>query len=281
MTDPTPFLEIKGLSKIYNRGTPQEVIALGDLNLEVHKGDFVSIIGSNGSGKTTLLNVISGAVRPTRGNILLDSSDVTNRPVYKRAGQISRVYQDPSAGTSPSMSVEQNLVLASLRGKRAGFGFGVTAGRREVIENLLSELGMGLETRLRDRVSNLSGGQRQALAMVMSTMVRPQLLLLDEHCAALDPRMSRLIMEMTERLVKTYELTTLMVSHDMELAINHGNRLVMLHQGRIIEDIKREEKKLLKEEDLLEQFRKLKHEEEQAGLDPLNEEKGRNAIRSV
>ncbi|MBW1803356.1 MAG: ATP-binding cassette domain-containing protein, partial [Deltaproteobacteria bacterium] len=191
MTDPAIFLEIKGLSKVYGHGTSQEVIALENLNLQVKKGDFVSIIGSNGSGKTTLLNVISGAVRPTRGSIRLGGTDVTNKPLYKRASQISRVYQDPVAGTSPSMSVEQNLVLASLRGKGAGLRLGVTQRRKEAIHNLLRELAMGLENRLEDRVSNLSGGQRQALTMVMATMVRPQLLLLDEHCAALDPRMSR------------------------------------------------------------------------------------------
>ena len=262
MTDSIPFLEITSLNKVYHVGTPQEVVALKGLNLKVHKGDFVAIIGSNGSGKTTLLDIISGAVRPTRGKIRLDNIDVTNKPLYKRAGQISRVYQDPAAGTSSSMSIEQNLVLASLRGKGAGLGLGVTSERRKFLGNILRELEMGLENRLKDRVSNLSGGQRQALAMIMATMVRPQLLLLDEHCAALDPRMSRLIMEMTENLVKTHALTTLMVSHDMELAINHGNRLVMLHQGRIVEDITPEEKKRLREEDLLEKFKKLKHEEE-------------------
>lgn len=275
MTDHAAFLEISDLEKVYHRGTPQEVVALNRVNFHVHKGEFVSIIGSNGSGKTTLLNVISGAVRPTRGNVRLDDNDVTNKPVYKRAAQISRVYQDPAAGTSPSMTVEQNLVLASLRGQGAGLGLGVTRQRREGITHMLRELGMGLESRLNDRVSNLSGGQRQALAMIMATMVKPQLLLLDEHCAALDPRMSRLIMEMTEQLVKAHRLTTLMVSHDMELAINHGNRLVMLHQGRIIDDVTTEDKKLLKEEDLLERFRRLRHEEERDGRTAPNQRKER------
>lgn len=267
MTDHTGFLEICGLSKIYHRGTPQEMRALKALDFNADKGEFVVIIGSNGSGKTTLLNAVSGAVRATRGNIRLDGVDVTSMPFYKRSGQISRVYQDPAAGTSPSMTVEQNLVLASLRGLGAGLRLGVTHQRKKTIRSLLSELGMGLEKRLKDRVADLSGGQRQALAVVMATMVKPQLLLLDEHCAALDPRMALLIMEMTERLVKTHSLTTLMVSHDMELALNHGSRIVMLHQGDIIEDIAGEKKKLLREEDLLEKFRRLKHEEEFVGRD--------------
>lgn len=262
MNSPGSFLRIEDLTKTYNRGTPQEVIALDHLNLSVERGDFVSIIGSNGSGKSSLLNSIAGSIKMTEGKIYLDGNIISNKPLYARASQISRVYQDPKAGASPSMTVEENLLLASLRGKGASLRLGISASRRSTFIKMVKQLGIGLENRLTDRVANLSGGERQALTMMMATIVRPQLLLLDEHCAALDPRMSHLIMMMTKNLVETYRFTTLMVTHDMELALKYGNRLVMLHRGKIVDDLSEEAKKRVTEEDLIEKFRQLKHREE-------------------
>ena len=263
MNNSKPFLRIENISKSYNQGTPQEVTALHKLSLDVHEGEFVSIIGSNGSGKTSLLNAIAGAIKLTSGRILLNGDDLTDTPLYDRAKHISRVYQDPGGGTSSSMSVEQNLVLASLRGSRAGLWLGVTAKRREQIKNSLKELGIGLENRLGEKVANLSGGQKQAMAMIMATIIKPKILLLDEHVAALDPRMSRLIMEMTEKLVQSHGLTTLMVSHDMELAIKYGHRLIMLHQGNIIKDLPEAKKARITEQELIDEFRQLRHKEEE------------------
>lgn len=263
MNNAKPFLRIENIRKTYNHGTPQEIIALNNLSIDIQEGEFVSIIGSNGSGKTSLLNAIAGAIRITSGRIVLNSSDITDKPLYSRAKYISRVYQDPLGGTSSSMTVEQNLVLAFLRGKNAGLGFGVTSKRREFITHYLKELEIGLDTRLAEKVSNLSGGQRQVLAMIMATILKPKLLLLDEHIAALDPRMSRLVMEMTEKLVQTYGLTTLMVSHDMELAIKHGHRLIMLHQGKIVKDLCKGDKAKVTEQELIEEFRLLRHKEEE------------------
>jgi len=263
MNNDSSFLNIENISKIYNQGTVQEIVALDDFSLTVRKGEFVSIIGSNGSGKTSLLNAIAGSIMINNGRISLNGLDLTKKPLYYRAAYVSRVYQDPAAGTSSTMTVEQNLVLASLRGKRATLGFGITSTRRQQIINALNELGIGLETRLNDKVSNLSGGQRQALAMIMASIVKPKLLLLDEHVAALDPRMSRLIMEMTDKLVQVHGLTTLMVSHDMEMAIKHGHRLIMLHQGKIVKDLNQDEKARVTEWDLIEGFRQLRHKEEE------------------
>lgn len=263
MNNDSTFLSIENISKIYNQGTVQEIVALDDFSLTVRKGEFVSIIGSNGSGKTSLLNAIAGSIMITSGMISLNGHDLTKKPLYSRAAHISRVYQDPAAGTSATMTVEQNLVLASLRGKSATLRFGVTSRRKQQIINSLNELGIGLETRLNDKVSNLSGGQRQALAMIMASIVKPKLLLLDEHVAALDPRMSRLIMEMTDKLVNVHGLTTLMVSHDMEMAIKHGHRLIMLHQGKIVKDLNQDEKAKVTELDLIEEFRQLRHKEEE------------------
>lgn len=262
MNEAKSFLRIENIGKTYNQGTPQEILALAGLSLEIPEGEFVSIIGSNGSGKTSLLNAIAGATRISSGRIFLNNSDITDSPLHIRAGQISRVYQDPAGGTSPSMTVEQNLVLASLRGHKAGFGFGLTSKRREFITTSLKELGIGLEARLNDKVSNLSGGQRQSLAMIMATIVKPKILLLDEHVAALDPRMSRIIMEMTEKLVHSYGLTTMMVSHDMELAIKYGHRLIMLHQGKIVKDLCKDDKAKVTEQELIEEFRRLRQIEE-------------------
>jgi putative tryptophan/tyrosine transport system ATP-binding protein len=263
MNNTKPFLRIEDIRKTYNQGTPQEIIALDNMSLEIPEGEFVSIIGSNGSGKTSFLNAIAGAIKITSGRIILNNFDITDKPLHTRAGQISRVYQDPAGGTSSTMTVEQNLVLATLRGRKAGFRFGVNSKRREFISNSLKELGIGLETRLNEKVSNLSGGQRQALAMIMATIVKPKILLLDEHVAALDPRMSRVIMEMTEKLVQTHGLTTLMVSHDMELAIKHGHRLIMLHQGKIVKDLCKDDKAKVTEQELIEEFRKLRQIEEE------------------
>lgn len=255
------MLEIKNVYKTFNAGTVNEKVALKGLDLTLEDGDFVTVIGGNGAGKSTMLNATAGTFFVDSGKVIIDGVDVTNLPEHKRAALIGRVFQDPMMGTAPSMQIEENLALAARRGQRRGLAWGVTKDEREQYRKLLGDLGLGLESRLATKVATLSGGQRQALTLLMATLKRPKLLLLDEHTAALDPKTAAKVMELTDRIVREGQLTTLMITHNMRDAIQYGNRLIMLHEGRIILDISGEEKKNLTVPDLLEQFTKASGDE--------------------
>lgn len=255
------MLVLQKVTKFFNKGTINEVLALNNLDLIVERGDFVTVIGSNGAGKSTMLNCVAGGFFPDSGRLVLAENDVTTWPEHKRAKFIGRVFQDPLKGTCASMTIEENLALANLRGKRRGLGKGVKPHDRELFREQLAKIGLGLEKRLQDVVGLLSGGQRQALTMLMSTLVRPYLLLLDEHTAALDPKTALQIMELTQSIVEEQKLTTLMVTHNMQQAIAFGNRLVMLHQGEVIFDIEGEDKENLTVDELLDRFHALRGEE--------------------
>jgi putative ABC transport system ATP-binding protein len=252
---------LEDIIKYFHKGSVNEVFALDSINLRINEGDFVSVIGSNGAGKSTLLNCIAGGFFPDSGKISIGNIDVTGWPEYKRAAHISRVFQDPLLGTCPAATLEQNMALAGLRGKRRGFKKGVKKRDRERFREELLQLGLGLEDRLLDKVGLLSGGQRQALTMLMATMVKPEVLLLDEHIAALDPKTANQILSLTQDIVASQNLTTLMITHNMKHAISFGNRLLMLHQGRVLLDLQGEEKANLTVKDLLEQFYKAQGEE--------------------
>lgn len=250
------MLELKNIKKVFYPGTINEKVALDNLNLTLEDGDFVTVIGGNGAGKSTMQNIISGVYRPDGGRILLDGIDVTFLPEHKRAKYLGRVFQDPSMGTAADMQIEENLALAYRRGKHRTLHPGITKKEREEYRVLLTELGLGLETRMSAKVGLLSGGQRQALTLLMASLSCPKLLLLDEHTAALDPKTATKVLELTDRIVKENHLTTLMITHNMRDAIAYGNRLIMLHEGRIIIDVSGEEKKNLTVEDLLMLFNK-------------------------
>jgi len=247
-------LQLKGIRKVFFPGTANEVVALDGIDLDMPSGEFISIIGSNGSGKSTLLNTVAGAFPPTDGTVIVDGRDVTKLPEHVRSRFIGRVFQDPRAGTAPSMSIEENLAISLMRSKRSGLGWGVTRGRREIMRRSLQPLGMGLEKRLGTQVNKLSGGQRQAMSLIMATVAEPSLLLLDEHTAALDPKVAATIMEMTGTIVAERKLTTLMVTHNMELALRWGDRLIMMHAGRIVLDLDRSQKATLTVTDLIAKF---------------------------
>jgi putative ABC transport system ATP-binding protein len=255
------MITLKSITKYFNRGSINEVLSLDDINLVVEPGDFIAIIGSNGAGKSTLLNCVSGSHLPDSGRIILNDVDVTQWPEHKRARFIGRVFQDPLLGTCSALSIEQNLALAKKRGSRRGLGIGVKKRDREMFREKLRVLGLGLENRLHDKVGLLSGGQRQALTMIMTTLVHPEILLLDEHTAALDPKTANQILGLTGRIISELKLTTLMVTHNMKQALLFGNRLIMLHLGRIILDVKGEEKKSLDVQDLLSRFYEAQGEE--------------------
>lgn len=248
------MITLTDIVKYFHKGSVNEVFALNKISLHLEEGDFVTVIGSNGAGKSTLLNGIAGTFSPDSGKIEVDGSDVTRWPEYRRAALVARVFQDPLLGTCPAATIEQNLALASLRGKRRGLGRGVKAADRIRFREELSRLQLGLEDRLLDKVGLLSGGQRQALTMLMATAVRPKVLLLDEHIAALDPKTAEQILGLTKEIVEGQKLTTLMITHNMNHAIAFGNRLIMLHQGRILLDLSGEKKAGLTVKDLLEQF---------------------------
>lgn len=248
------MLKITGLYKVFNYGTVNEKIALRNINLELEEGDFVTLIGGNGAGKSTLLNCIAGVYVAEKGSIVVDGTDVTKLPEYRRASMLGRVFQDPMMGTAADMNIEENLALAYRRGQRRTLKWGIGSKEREIYRELLKQLELGLENRLGDKVGLLSGGQRQALTLLMATLKKPRLLLLDEHTAALDPKTADKVLRLTDQLVDENKLTTLMVTHNMKDAIRHGNRLIMMHDGRIILDIKGEEKKKLTVEDLLKRF---------------------------
>ena len=255
------MLEIQNVSKTFNAGTVNEKTALNGLNLKLNEGDFVTVIGGNGAGKSTMLNAVAGVWPIDEGKILIDGIDVTKLSEHQRAAYIGRVFQDPMTGTAATMQIEENLALAARRGKRRGLRVGITKAERERYRELLKSLDLGLEDRLTARVGLLSGGQRQALTLLMATLKRPKLLLLDEHTAALDPKTAAKVMELTDRIVREGQLTTLMITHNMRDAIQYGNRLIMLHDGHVILDIAGEEKKKLTVPDLLEQFTKASGDE--------------------
>lgn len=248
------MLEIKGISKTFNVGTVNEKQALNQLSLTLNDGDFCTVIGGNGAGKSTMLNAIAGVWPVDEGQILIDGQDVTKLPEHKRARFLGRVFQDPMNGTAASMGIEENLALALRRGSRRTLRKGIRSQERKLYRDLLSRLGLGLETRLTSRVGLLSGGQRQALTLLMATLERPKLLLLDEHTAALDPKTARKVLDLTREFVEEQNLTALMVTHNMKDAIAMGNRLIMMHEGRIIYDVSGEEKRKLTVDDLLKKF---------------------------
>lgn len=248
------MLKISHVGKIFNEGTVNEKIALKQIDLFLAPGDFVTVIGSNGAGKSTLMNVISGGIIPDKGSITIDGKDVTKLGEHQRASLIGRVFQDPTAGTAPNMTIEENLAIAYARGQKRRFSLGVNRQKRELFREQLRLLDQGLEDRLKTKVGFLSGGQRQALSLLMATFTKPKILLLDEHTAALDPKRAQLIVELTQKVVEQYQLTTLMVTHNMEQALHMGNRLLMLHNGTIILDIPEEQKQQMTTKDLLRAF---------------------------
>jgi putative ABC transport system ATP-binding protein len=250
---PAP-LELRGLRKVFYPGTANEVVALGGIDLNVPAGQFVSIIGSNGSGKSTLMNAVAGTFPLTAGQVVLGGVDLSRQREHQRSRTIGRVFQDPRAGTAPDMTIEENLALSLLRSKRSGLRLGVTNRRRDVMRGQLARLDMGLEGRLKTHVNKLSGGQRQAMSLLMATVAEPSLLLLDEHTAALDPKVAATIMDLTAAIVIERGLTTLMVTHNMELALRFGDRLIMMHAGRIVLDLDDEQKRRLQVSDLIEKF---------------------------
>jgi len=250
------MLKLENVYKTFNAGTVNEKIALNGLSLELKEGDFVTVIGGNGAGKSTMLNSVAGVFGIDSGKILIDGIDVTELPEYKRAKYIGRVFQDPMMGTAATMQIEENLALAARRGTPRTLRVGITKADRETYQDQLKTLGLGLEDRMTAKVGLLSGGQRQALTLLMATLKQPKLLLLDEHTAALDPKTAAKVLGATERIVKESGLTTLMITHNMRDAITYGNRLIMMYDGRIVVDVSGEEKKNLTVEQLLDLFSK-------------------------
>lgn len=252
------MLHLNQIHKIFNEGTPDEKIGLDNINLTLNNGDFVTVIGSNGAGKSTLMNIISGVMTPDHGMVTLDGKEVTFMSEYKRSHMIGRVFQDPMAGTAPSMTIKENLAIAYSRNKSRTLRTGVTKKRRELFKEVLESLHLGLESRLNAKVGLLSGGERQALSLLMATFTEPSVLLLDEHTAALDPSRAELITSLTREIVNRYHLTTLMVTHNMQQALDLGNRLIMMDKGQIILEVNEEEKAKLTIENLLEEFQRIR-----------------------
>jgi len=248
------MLKISHVSKTFNKGTINEKQALIDLNLHLKPGDFVTVIGGNGAGKSTMLNAVAGVWPVDQGSITIDGADVTGLPEFKRAAYIGRVFQDPMMGTAPNMQIEENLALAYRRGQKRGLSWGVTKAEKSLYREKLATLGLGLEDRMTSKVGLLSGGQRQALTLLMAALQKPKLLLLDEHTAALDPATAAKVLELSDKIVQENELTAMMITHNMKDAIAHGNRIIMMNEGRIILDIEGEEKKRLTKADLLQKF---------------------------
>ena len=255
------MLEITNLEKTFNKGTINEKKALNGLNLTLNDGDFVTVIGGNGAGKSTMLNMIAGVYPMDCGKIVLNGVNISRWPEYKRAKYLGRVFQDPMMGTAASMQIEENLSLAYRRGKPRRLSWSITKEERDIYREELKLLGLGLEDRMTSKVGLLSGGQRQALTLLMASLQKPELLLLDEHTAALDPKTAAKVLEITEKIVSEQNLTTLMITHNMKDAIRLGNRLIMMHEGRIIYDVAGEEKKNLKVSQLLEKFEQVSGEE--------------------
>ena len=256
------MLKLQNISKTFNLGTVNEKAALREISLTVNEGDFITVIGGNGAGKSTMLNAVAGAYPVDQGKILIDNNDVTHLPEYKRAAFIGRVFQDPMLGTAASMGIEENLALAYRRGQKRGLRWGISSRERTLFKEQLAVLGLGLEDRLTTKVGLLSGGQRQALTLLMATLKRPRLLLLDEHTAALDPKTAAKVLEITNLIVGSSRLSTLMVTHNMRDALANGNRLVMLYEGRIIIDVADQAKKELTVEKVLAMFSQISGSDE-------------------
>ncbi len=248
------MLEIQNIHKTFNPGTINEKVALNGVNLNLNLGDFVTIIGGNGAGKSTTLNAIAGVWPVDEGKIIIDGVDITKLSEHKRALYLGRVFQDPMTGTAATMSIEENMAIAARRGERRGLGWGITKKERERYKEALKELDLGLEDRLSSKVGLLSGGQRQAITLLMASLKKPKLLLLDEHTAALDPKTAAKVLAISDKIIQEHQLTAMMVTHNMKDAIAHGNRLIMMHEGKIIYDVAGEEKKNLKVADLLAKF---------------------------
>ena len=256
------MLELKNICKTFNPGTVNEKRALTGLNLTLNDGDFVTVIGGNGAGKSTMLNAVAGTWMVDSGSILIDGTDVTRLPEHKRAAFIGRVFQDPMMGTAATMQIEENLALAARRGERRGLGWGITKAERAQYREMLRRLDLGLEDRLTSKVGLLSGGQRQALTLLMASLKKPKLLLLDEHTAALDPKTAAKVLSLSDQIVEENHLTTMMVTHNMKDAIVHGNRLIMMYDGHIVIDVSGEDKKKLTVPDLLALFSKVSGSDE-------------------
>jgi len=255
------MIELKNVKKVFHKGTVNENIAIKNLSLKINKGDFVTVIGSNGAGKSTLLNLIAGYLLPDEGSIYIDNEDVTKISDYKRAYYIGKVFQDPLSGTAASLTIEENLAIAKKRGQKRWFSKGVKNKDREFFKERLKILGIGLENRLKDKGGLLSGGQRQSLTLLMATLVKPKILLLDEHTAALDPKTASKVLELTEFFIDNYDLTALMVTHNMRQALKLGNRTIMMDKGEIILDISGKEREKLEVKDLIDMFSKVRGEE--------------------
>ena len=255
------MLELKNIYKTFNIGTINEKHALNGVNLTLEEGDFVTVIGGNGAGKSTVLNAIAGVWPIDEGSIIIDGQDVTGLPEHKRASYLGRVFQDPMNGTAATMEIQENLALAARRGQRRGLKWGITKKEHKQYYEMLKELDLGLEDRMTSKVGLLSGGQRQALTLLMATLKKPKLLLLDEHTAALDPKTAAKVLDLSDKIIAEHNLTAMMVTHNMKDAIVHGNRLIMMNDGKVILDIKGEEKKKLTVEDLLQKFEEVSGEE--------------------
>ena len=252
------MLEITHVSKTFNAGTITEKRALLDINLKIEDGDFITVIGGNGAGKSTLLNLIAGVHTCDTGSIVLNGTDLTNMPEYRRAKYLGRVFQDPMMGTAANMEIEENLAMAMRRGKRRTLSWGIQHKERDLYREKLAMLDLGLEKRLKSKVGLLSGGQRQALTLLMATLQKPELLLLDEHTAALDPKTAQKVLDLTQHFVEKDHLTTFMVTHNMRHAIQYGNRLIMMLEGKVVFDVRGEEKKNLQVQDLMQKFQTAK-----------------------
>ena len=250
------MLELKHISKTFFPGTVNAKTALDDLSLTLHDGDFITVIGGNGAGKSTMLNAVAGTLTVDSGSILLDGEDITHKPEHRRAADLGRVFQDPMMGTAPTMQIQENLALAARRGKHRGLKWGITPQEEQEYYQKLKDLDLGLEDRMKAKVGLLSGGQRQALTLLMAALQKPKLLLLDEHTAALDPRTAAKVLELSDKIVEENHLTTMMITHNMKDAIAHGNRLIMMDAGHVVLDISGEEKKKLTVSDLLTLFSK-------------------------
>ena len=251
------MLELKGIHKYYNPGTVNEMCLFQNFDLKVEDGEFVSVVGSNGSGKTSMLNIICGSIPVEAGKIYINGTDITKEKEFRRNRRIGRVYQNPAMGTCPSMTILENMSLADNKGKVSVFGRGTSKARISYYRENLSQLGLGLEDKLDIKVGSLSGGQRQAMALLMSTMTPIEFLILDEHTAALDPKTAELIMELTDKIVKEKKLTTIMVTHNLRYATEYGDRLLMMHQGGIVLDMKGEEKQKVSVDEILKLFNEI------------------------
>ena len=251
------MLELKNINKNYNPGTVYELCLFENFNLTIQDGEFLSVVGSNGSGKTSMLNIICGTIPVDSGSILVSGTDIVNQKDYIRHRRIGRVYQDPSKGTCPSMTILENMSIADNKGKGYGLGRGVNKARAEHYREMLRDLNLGLENQMETKVGSLSGGQRQTLALLMATMNPIEFLILDEHTAALDPKTAEIIMELTDKIVNEKKVTTIMVTHNLRYAVEYGDRLIMMHQGNAIMDLKGEEKAHLEVEQILDKFNEI------------------------